>query len=88
MSTGIANLFYLEELSEELLRHGTNYFVQEQVLVDRVQICLRGEASGLNVLTDDLHVLRGVLYILKLQPIDLVHLCRVKLVISGLDTAN
>ena len=57
MRASITDLFYLEELSKELVRHGSYNFVQEQVLVDRIQICLHGEASRLNVLADDLDVL-------------------------------
>lgn len=63
MRASITDLFYLEELSKELVRHGSYNFVQEQVLVDRIQICLHGEASRLNVLADDLDVLRGVFHL-------------------------
>ena len=88
MCACIADLFDLEKLSKELIRHSPYNFVQEQVLVDRVQICLHSEASRLNVLADDFDVLRRVFYLHELKPVDFVHLGCVELVIPGLNTTD
>ena len=83
MSTCIANFLNLEKLAKELLRHGTDHFVQEQVLVDRIQVSLRSEAPRLDVLADDLDVLRRVLHVLELHPVHFMHLGCVELVVTG-----
>ena len=57
MCACITDFFDLEELAEELVGHGADHLVQEQVLVDRIQVCLYSKASGLNVLADYLDIL-------------------------------
>jgi len=57
MRACIAHLLDLEELSQELLGHSPNDFIQEQVLVDGIEVSLCSETSSLDVLTDNFDVL-------------------------------
>ena len=77
MGTGVAHFFDLEKLSQELVSHSTDNFVEEQVLIDRVQATLDCERSNLDCLAHDSDVFACVLNILELNPILLVQLCRV-----------
>ena len=84
MCAGVANFLNLEKLSQELVSHCSDYLVEEQVLIDRVQATLGCNRSCLDSLAHDPNVLARVLNVLKLHPILLVELRRVQLVISGL----
>ena len=77
MGTGVAHFLDLEKLSQELVSHSSDNFVEEQVLIDRVQATLDCERSNLDCLAHDFDVFACVLNIIELYPILLVELCRV-----------
>lgn len=88
MRTGIAHLFYLEKLGQKLSTHGSDDFVQKQVLVDGIETALYGKTSCLYHLANHLDVLWCVFNILKLDPVNFMKFLNIKRLISSLNALN
>lgn len=77
MCTRIAHFLDLQELLDELVCHGAHDFVEQQVLVGRIQTRLDGKTSCPDHLTNDSNVLGSVLNVFELKPVLFVQFCGV-----------